>query len=36
LRAALTGEVDGPEMARMLPLMGMERARERLTRCAAQ
>lgn len=35
LRAALTGEVDGPEMARMLPLMGMDRARERLARYAA-
>lgn len=30
LRAALTGELDGPEMARLLPLIGVERARERL------
>jgi glutamyl-tRNA synthetase len=31
LRAALTGELDGPEMAKLLPLIGAERARERLT-----
>ena len=31
LRAALTGELDGPEMARLLPLIGAERARKRLT-----
>ena len=30
LRAALTGELDGPEMARLLPLMGVERAQKRL------
>jgi len=30
LRAALTGESDGPEMAQLLPLLGVERARERL------
>ena len=30
LRAALTGELDGPEMARLLPLIGDERARARL------
>lgn len=30
LRAALTGELDGPELARLLPLMGAERARRRL------
>jgi nondiscriminating glutamyl-tRNA synthetase len=30
LRAALTGELDGPEMARLLPLIGVERARTRL------
>lgn len=30
LRAALTGELDGPEMARLLPLIGVERARQRL------
>lgn len=32
LRGALTGELDGPEMARLLPLIGMERARKRLQR----
>jgi glutamyl-tRNA synthetase len=31
LRAALTGELDGPEMAKLLPLIGVERARKRLT-----
>jgi len=31
LRAALTGELDGPEMAKLLPLLGAERARQRLT-----
>ncbi|HLA75822.1 MAG TPA: glutamate--tRNA ligase [Gammaproteobacteria bacterium] len=30
LRAALTGELDGPEMARILPLLGAARARARL------
>jgi glutamyl-tRNA synthetase len=30
LRAALTGELDGPEMARLLPLIGVDRARRRL------
>lgn len=30
LRATLTGELDGPEMARLLPLLGEERARKRL------
>jgi len=30
LRAALTGEMDGPEMAKLLPLIGVERARQRL------
>jgi glutamyl-tRNA synthetase len=30
LRAALTGELDGPEMARLLPLLGEGRARKRL------
>ena len=29
LRAALTGELDGPEMAKLLPLIGVERARKR-------
>jgi nondiscriminating glutamyl-tRNA synthetase len=32
LRAALTGEIDGPEMARLLPLIGVERARRRFER----
>jgi nondiscriminating glutamyl-tRNA synthetase len=32
LRAALTGELDGPEMARLLPLIGVERARRRFER----
>ena len=30
LRAALTGETHGPEMANLLPLMGLERAKQRL------
>jgi nondiscriminating glutamyl-tRNA synthetase len=30
LRAALTGETHGPELARLLPLMGMEKAKKRL------
>lgn len=30
LRAALTGELDGPEMARLLPLLGEKRARKRM------
>lgn len=34
LRAALTGELDGPEMARLLPLIGVERARRRLQQFA--
>ncbi len=34
LRAALTGELDGPEMLRLLPLLGIERARERLAQYA--
>ena len=34
LRAALTGELDGPEMAKLLPLLGAERARNRLAKCA--
>ncbi|MEO5573347.1 MAG: glutamate--tRNA ligase [Gammaproteobacteria bacterium] len=32
LRIALTGELDGPEMASLLPLLGITRARERLAR----
>ena len=34
LRAALTGEVHGPEMGRMFPLIGLERARARLSAAA--
>jgi nondiscriminating glutamyl-tRNA synthetase len=34
LRAALTGQTEGPELARLLPLLGMERARRRLDRAA--
>lgn len=34
LRAVLTGELDGPEMARLLPLIGVERARNRLSQYA--
>ena len=30
LRAALSGELDGPEMAKLLPLIGIDRARRRL------
>lgn len=30
LRSALTGELHGPEMAKLLPLIGVERARKRL------
>jgi glutamyl-tRNA synthetase len=33
LRAALTGELDGPEMAKLLPLIGAGRARARLLEC---
>jgi len=36
LRAALTGELDGPEMARLLPLIGVERSHRRLTRVLAE
>ncbi len=32
LRAALTGELNGPEMVRLLPLIGAERARKRFAR----
>lgn len=32
LRAALTGELDGPEMAKLLPLIGVDRARKRLSK----
>ncbi|MHB8741816.1 MAG: glutamate--tRNA ligase [Sulfuricaulis sp.] len=32
LRAALTGELDGPEMAKLLPLIGVERAHNRLSK----
>jgi glutamyl-tRNA synthetase len=34
LRAALTGELDGPELARLLPLMTYKRMRERLRRAS--
>jgi nondiscriminating glutamyl-tRNA synthetase len=34
LRAALTGELDGPELARLLPLLGPARTAARLTRAA--
>ena len=34
LRAVLTGELDGPEMVKLLPLMGVERARARLAKYA--
>ena len=30
LRAAFTGELDGPEMARLLPLIGLDRAHRRI------
>lgn len=33
LRAALTGELDGPELALLLPLMGTARVRQRLQHC---
>jgi len=32
LRAAFTGELDGPEMVKLLPLIGVERAQQRLER----
>jgi glutamyl-tRNA synthetase len=35
LRAALTGETHGPEMANLLGLMGIERARQRLQKAAS-
>jgi glutamyl-tRNA synthetase len=35
LRLALSGEESGPELARLLPLMGSARVRERLQRAAA-
>ena len=30
LRAAFTGELDGPEMVKLLPLIGLERAHRRI------
>ena len=33
LRSALTGQIHGPEMANLLPLMGIETARKRLQQC---
>jgi len=35
LRAAFTGELDGPEMARLLPLIGVERAHRRVAQILA-
>lgn len=35
LRAAFTGELDGPEMARLLPLIGVERAHRRVVQILA-
>ena len=35
LRAALTGELDGPEMAKLLPLIGADRARKRISKYLA-
>jgi nondiscriminating glutamyl-tRNA synthetase len=32
LRAVLTGELDGPEMAKLLPLIGVERAHRRIAK----
>lgn len=36
LRAALTGELGGPEMARIMPLLTPERVRQRLDACLEQ
>ncbi|OGT19633.1 MAG: glutamate--tRNA ligase [Gammaproteobacteria bacterium RBG_16_57_12] len=36
LRAALTGELDGPEMGQLLPLISQRRARQRLAACIQQ
>jgi glutamyl-tRNA synthetase len=36
LRIALTGELDGPELALLLPLMGTARVRQRLQSCLHQ
>jgi len=36
LRAALTGELDGPEMAKLLPLIGVARARRRIERMLSE
>ncbi|CAB1275181.1 glutamate--tRNA ligase [Candidatus Nitrosacidococcus tergens] len=33
LRAALTGELDGPELALLFPLIGVEKIHQRLTQC---
>ena len=33
LRAALTGELDGPELGRLLPLLSLPRAQRRLAAC---
>jgi nondiscriminating glutamyl-tRNA synthetase len=36
LRAAFTGELDGPEMAKLLPLIGLERAHRRLAQILSE
>jgi glutamyl-tRNA synthetase len=36
LRAALTGEIDGPEMARLLPLIGLGRAHRRIAQVLSE
>jgi glutamyl-tRNA synthetase len=36
LRAALTGEIDGPEMARLLPLIGLDRAHRRIAQVLSE
>lgn len=36
LRAALTGALDGPELAQVLPLIGEVRARDRMAACMAR
>jgi glutamyl-tRNA synthetase len=36
LRAALTGELDGPEMARLLPIIGLERAHRRIEKILSE
>ena len=36
LRAALTGELDGPEMAKLLPLIGLDRAHRRIAQALSE